>query len=340
MAALLNRLFGGERKRQLTIYLHFPCFDGVASAVLESEVLRVSADLALNRLVPVTYGLRRKWLRTKLEKPCAIVDFLFHPEADYWVDHHSTTFLDDSTQSKFLDGSRGGRLLYDPGAKSCASVIWNACASFFVDCDRFKELVTWANKIDSASYDSVQEAILGESPALRINKSLTIEADARYCDFLVRNLWAKGLEQTAQHAEVLRRSKRAQKKFLRGLKIAGKAIQLIDDIAVLRLEEHSDATISRYSPYYFYPEARYSIACLQYREGTKITAMRNPWLSFESIPLDAVFGKFGGGGHQRVGSVFLPRGESANVESIVTALIEAMHQGPVSRESLPQGALV
>jgi hypothetical protein len=330
--------FFGAGRQQLTVYLHFPCFDGVVSAALASEVLRSRSGLLLNALVPVTYELRQNWIQTKLQKPAAIVDFLFHPEADFWADHHATSFVTDAVERKFL-GSRGRQFLYDSTAKSCASVIWKNCAGILPDCNDLEELVRWANKIDSAEYDSVQEAILGDSPAMAINRSLTINPDANYCEFLVRSISSKGLLRTARHREVLKRSDKAQKKIWRGLQIAKGNIQLTDDIALLRLASQPDAIISRYSPYYFHPEARYSITCLELPEGTKITAMRNPWLDFESIPLGAVLEKFGGGGHQRVGSVFISRNQNGSTDSVINSLIRAMHNQdhPVP---VQQGALV
>ena|SRR5438046_98891 len=63
--------FVGTTRHQLTVYLHFPCFDGVVSAALTSEVLRSRSGLQLNALVPVTYDLRGNWIQTRLQKPAA-----------------------------------------------------------------------------------------------------------------------------------------------------------------------------------------------------------------------------------------------------------------------------
>ena len=44
-------------------------------------------------LQPVDYTLRDTWLSSELKKPCAIVDFLYHPQVDFWADHHQTSIL-------------------------------------------------------------------------------------------------------------------------------------------------------------------------------------------------------------------------------------------------------
>ena len=99
-------------------------------------------------------------------------------------------------------------------------------------------------------------------------------------------------------------------------------VSLKDGIAVFDVD-CQDVMVSRYAPYHFYPEARYSIGILRYKDGAKITAMRNPWKDFPSVPLGKLFEEHGGGGHRRVGSVLL-RGEQ--LEHSQTVLDELLRQ--------------
>ncbi len=85
-----------------------------------------------------------------------------------------------------------------------------------------------------------------------------------------------------------------------------------------------DQVISRYAPYYFQPEARYSITVVRSEGVIRITAMRNPWRKFRSIPLGRAFAKFGGGGHERVGAVQLPAGRRNRVRDVVKSLLSEM----------------
>ena len=107
----------------------------------------------------------------------------------------------------------------------------------------------------------------------------------------------------------------------RGQALFGKASRLErGGIVVFEvLKQPKDTFISRYAPYLAYPEARYSIGILPYREGAKITAMRNPWRRFESRPLGQIFRRYGGGGHQRVASVLLK--DKAKAESTLNAIL-------------------
>ncbi|PYT29339.1 MAG: hypothetical protein DMG57_11975 [Acidobacteria bacterium] len=82
--------------------------------------------------------------------------------------------------------------------------------------------------------------------------------------------------------------------------------------------------ISRYAPYYFAPNARYSIAVVHSPDSIRITAMRNPWRKFRSIALGRAFAKFGGGGHERVGAVRLPVDQRERVHDVVQSLLSEM----------------
>src|SRR3990167_62168 len=69
-------------------------FDGITSAAVFLSYAKRLDLLSHSRveLVPVDYELKKEWPDRTLPKPGAIVDFLYHPDADWWFDHHPTTF--------------------------------------------------------------------------------------------------------------------------------------------------------------------------------------------------------------------------------------------------------
>jgi hypothetical protein len=309
---------------ELSVYLHFPCFDGVVSAVLAAQYLKQKRGWELDEVVPVDYSERTSWVSRSLRKPAAVVDFLYHPDADFWSDHHETSFLTPELRAQFKK-RRSGELFFDARALSCASVIWrNTYQS--IRLPRFREMVHWANRIDGAKYQSVEEAVLGDAPALRINFSFLRDPSSEYCRFLVDSLRQKSLTEVASSPEVQERYRSVRKEIRSGQQRFKRYSRLEQDgIVVFHVDNSGTGALSRYAPYLEYPKALYSVGILDSAEGTKITAMRNPWRHFKSVPLGQIFREYGGGGHQRVASVLVkdPKAAERTLQSILADLRRA-----------------
>lgn len=310
-----------------TLYFHYPCFDGLVSAVLAAEFLERHDGWQISDFHPVDYNLRDKWLSTDLKGRAAIVDFLYHPQAQFWVDHHQTSILTPEAKEDFERRKRQFPLLFDARANSCASLLYRNFRRFLSGKPHFKDMATWAEKIDAAEYSSVKEAILGDAPALRIARTLSGEEEgaAEYARFLILQLREHDLAYVADLEPVKTREDRIRRSILSGLESVKSRLRLEKGgVAVFDARPNRHQVINRYAPYFFQPEARYSIAVVRSRAGIRITAMRNPWRSFKSIPLGRAFAKFGGGGHQRVGAVQLPANRRDRVPDVVKSLLSAM----------------
>jgi hypothetical protein len=312
----------------LTVYLHFPCFDGVISAVLACEYLERKHGLKTAQIVPVDYSRRATWLSERLAQPAAVVDFLYHPDAEYWADHHQTTFVTPEMEARFRDGNSSS-MIYNPQAASCAEAIWSKSYRLLRE-PRFREMVDWAHRIDGALYESVEEAVLGDAPALRISLSFLKNSSDEYCRLLVESLRSKSLAEVAELPEVADAYRSARKAIQGGQDGFSKKARLEKDgIVVFHAREKTARTLlSRYAPYLAYPHARYSVGILETGNGAKITAMRNPWRRFKSAPLGQIFSRYGGGGHQRVASVLLKDRKEA--ERTLGSILKDLRHSEVS----------
>lgn len=146
-------------KKDGALYFHAPCFDGIVSSVLAIDFLEVAHEWTFRAFHPVGYDLKTRWASYNLPEASVVVDFLYHPHALFWADHHPTTFV----TSQFRDDykKRGSRrwAYFDPQAPSCASLLWERLFSLeHYRNPRYTEMVHWADKIDSARYASVEEA--------------------------------------------------------------------------------------------------------------------------------------------------------------------------------------
>jgi hypothetical protein len=308
-----------------TLYFHYPCFDGLVSAALAWDFLEAQKGWNVDELCPVNYTVRNTWLGSELKHPVAIVDFLYHPSADFWADHHATSMLSKDAEVDYERRRAEFPLYFDEQAGSCASLLFRHLGHGLAHKPHFAEMVGWAEKIDSARYESVEEAILGDAPALKINRSILFEPDAEYARFLCKELRTHPLDYVATLEEVKKRQDEVERRTRAGLKLVEKHITMEPGaVAAFETEQNQNAMINRYSAYYFAPDARYSVGTVHSEEGTTITAMRNPWREFPSVELGKIFAKFGGGGHRRVGSVFIAKNESQRVPDVIKSLLSQL----------------
>jgi hypothetical protein len=299
----------------------------LVSAVVASEYLESHEGWNITDFQPVDYTGRDTWLSTDLKRPAAVVDFLYHPQAAFWADHHQTSILTAVANEDFERRRHEACILFDVRAKSCASLLFRTLRRFLGHKVHLKDMVVWAEKIDAAKYSSVKEAILGDAPALRIARTLSADEDAGqdYAQFLLQQLRHHDLAHVANLKEVKDREDRVRRSILNGLESVRAKLRLEKGgVAVFDARPKRDQVISRYAAYYFQPQARYSIAVVRSEGGIRITAMRNPWRNFRSIPLGKTFARFGGGGHERVGALQLPPSRRNRVRDVVNSLLSEM----------------
>lgn len=311
------------KDKPVHLYFHSPCFDGAVSAALASEYLEKVRQYPEVQLHGVNYHLRDSWVSSELQRPSAVVDFLYHPSAELWVDHHATPFLGDEARSDY-DRRRGPDIFYDNTASSCAVLLWRRWKAALPQLgSHFEEIVRWADRIDSACYDSVDEAIYFTAPALQISLALAMYSGDGFSQHVVWLFRTHSINKVAARPEV-----EAAFMFGRHLQKLGqirleKAIRLTEDgIAVFDVNAE-DVLVNRYAPFHSFPDARYSAGIIRKAGQAKLTAMRNPWLKFPSAPLGKLCEKLGGGGHQRVGSVIVRDGNPEESLSTLVAQIRA-----------------
>ena len=312
--------------RGACLYFHSPCLDGIASSVLTLDFLETVQNWTFNELRPVDYDQRKSWLSEERTSPFAVVDFLYHPAAEFWADHHQTSFLRPDLKNCFAE-QKNAFHIYDSKSSSCAMLLWRVLQRRFkYKNSRYAELVSGADKIDAARYSSVEEAIHGSHPALNINRSLATNKDPDYPVWLVTRLRRESLEKVGCSPEVVEKSNEAQALIAAGLDRLSETVHLDDaNIAVFDVDS-SDVLVNRYAPYHFFPKARYSLGIVRSPNCTKIRAMKNPWRHFPSVYLGKLFERFGGGGHRRVGSVLLRGADAQNADQVLRRLLDEIRK--------------
>ncbi|HEV8242249.1 MAG TPA: hypothetical protein VGS57_22975 [Thermoanaerobaculia bacterium] len=323
------------------LYFHAPCFDGITSAALLHDFLRHHEGADSVELHTANYHLNPTWAQLELAAPASVVDFLYHPDAEIWFDHHPTTFLSPAFERDFAS-RRSSRRAYEPVATSCSLFLWrHLFDAFGFRIEAMAEKVFAADRIDSARYESAAEALFSAAPALRINASLAVGETDEYSKRLVRAFLVDSLAEIAGSAEVSAKYRQYQGLRDLGLQRFVAGAHLESDGIVVFVVDGAGALVNRYAPFYYFPDAPYSLGVVYDGKSGKITAMRNPWLSFESVPLGQIMARFGGGGHQRVGSTRVNAASPEDAGKLMPRILGALRDAwrTQRRERPHDGAL-
>ncbi len=307
----------------LTIHYHRD-FDGMVSGAVLAAIL---IDRFGERVEwkSVNYDQRRDWESFGAGTRFAIVDFHFHPRAEYWFDHHPTTFLTPELRAQYAPSARWA---WDETSPSCPPLIlrharqhWDYRAP-----ERFEEMARWSDVIDAARYESVDQAIFGDTPALRIARALTVAPSPDWTDQLVEAMTTASLEQVAERADVEKAHQRASRNRDKALEQFPPTV--IDKTDGVLLYDASSSKIrrERFAPFYHHPDVVYAVGVIPTRSGFHITCGENPWNPPErGLHVGELMETYGGGGHRAVGGANPPSLDDARrvAREVQRALVAA-----------------
>ncbi len=270
----------------------------------------------------------------------AIVDFKYSasPRLTWWFDHHESAFLTPELRADFEAGQlteKAGRRFFDPTYISCTGLIADVGREKFgFDTSKLGDLLHWADIIDGARFASPEAAVEMREPAMKV--ALVIE-NAQEQDFIPRVIpllttlsFAEILEQpfVAERIAPLWAKHEATKELIR------EHAQLADGVVYVEILDQETDALNKFIPYYFYPEATYTIAVTRSAARTKISVGTNPWTTRtpeELVNLSEVCARYGGGGHARVGAISLTAGEAERGREIALEIVQSLRAGERQR---------
>jgi hypothetical protein len=305
------------------MYVHWPCFDGASSAAITADFLEKNKIWKKTEFHEANYHLKEDWKNIRLQRPCAIPDFLYHSRAGLWMDHHEDPFVSVYFRQRYRKVINPFHYL-DEEAPSCAGLAWRYFHEVFgYQNPHFEELAHWADIIDHARFSKVEEAVFGGAPALTISLGIMMDSGDGYCERLIRYLMTLSLEQVARIPEVEQRFNRVQGLTPLGLeRFRSHAILNDDGIVVCDLDD-SDTAVPRFAAFYLFPEARYSAEIRRSPGQAKVRINMNTWLDFESVNLAEIVQRIlpGGGGHGGIGTITLYGDDVALASEKLAAVI-------------------
>jgi hypothetical protein len=297
----------------LNIYFHKD-FDGFVATALFLKINEESHLLGADSVVlkPVNYELKKTWLKTMLERPNVVIDFLYHPKADWWFDHHVSTFLNPSHEKNYQNSEKQ---FWDVSFPSCAALIKQKLASMctlFLSNEEynriinsFKDWIYWSDIIDNAKYGDPSQVVELKHPCLQIDATITNDIDDNYLQHLVTAAKMYPPEEVVQAQIVKTKIEnilKVQKEYISIFKNGYKAIN--NEIILFDYVQH-EIPFQRYMTYYFKPQTLYSIGVYRRSGNFAISVGKNPWLEFPSKNIGEICQTFGGGGRINVGSILI-----------------------------------
>lgn len=283
------------------IYFHND-FDGVASAAVMLNFLRSRGEEII-KFYPVDYKIKSEWPSIKFKNPAIIVDFLYHPNATFWFDHHPTTFLKDSWRERFKNSKF---FHWKTNYSSCCHLVIDELKKFynFQPPSHFKDLVKWLDVIDGANYKSAKQAIDKKELALKLAAYADKKSkDKKFIVWLIKFLSNSPIKKffavpgiKREIAIILKEEKRALEFYRKNLKLVENCIAYID-LSDKRIMDLNMA------PFYFYPKCPYAIMLLSKgEERFHLRVSANPWQRNKlRVDIGKLLTKYGGGGHKVVG---------------------------------------
>src|SRR6185312_12819674 len=150
-------------RMRVRVLHHDHCFDGAASAAYVTRFLESGFYPDAEFLYTGLAHRADQLFEDNLFDGDAnvIVDFKYatHPNLTWWFDHHQSAFLSPADAEHFRRDTSGRKLL-DPSFRSCTKFIATVVKDRFgFEAADLEELVTWADIVDGALYESAKAAV-------------------------------------------------------------------------------------------------------------------------------------------------------------------------------------
>src|SRR3989344_592752 len=245
------------------IYFHND-FDGRASAAVMLAFF-ISRGDTVARFLPVDYTIKPHWTKEDFFKkkniaggagnPAVVVDFLYHPGATFWFDHHETTFKQASWEKRFKP-DRSHRI--DAAYPSCCHLVLDSLVKGFgfKPPSHIRELARWLDVVDGAFYKSARQTIEMKEPALQINEFIERYKGENSLSWLIELLATRTLSRAAKDSRVARAVSAIRKKRAGDLSFYRRSLRHDGKTVYLDLTVHPGREL-RFAPFFLHPDVTY-----------------------------------------------------------------------------------
>lgn len=325
------------------VLYHDNCFDGATSAALFAECYRtrIRPD-ARFEFHGMSHGPGDVF-KGAFRNPAAFteeggvthvcVDFRYSadPRLDYWFDHHQSAFMSPDDEAHF-QATKNPQHFYDPRAQSCSKFLADRCAATYgFDTAPFADLIAWADLIDGAQFRDPAQAVEYREPALQLMTWVEANREPHLKRRFIADLTSKSLADIAAQEYIQQGVEPIRRHTERFTELVRECATYEDGVVSFDVSDKQLQTISKFVPYYLFPDAHYVVGVMQMPGRAKISVGSNPWkASRRTANIASICSRHGGGGHPAVGAISLPAAELERTRQIaadITVELRAAARG-------------
>jgi len=296
---------------KVRVLYHDHCFDGASSAAFVSRFLR--AKFYPDATFQYT-GLAHR--ANQLFEPSlfdgdvnVIVDFKYSPDPNvtWWFDHHQSAFLSQEDAEHFRHDTSGRKLL-DPSYRSCTKFIATVVKERYgFEAPDLEELITWADIIDGALFESAQAAVEMDAPAMKLTLVIEGSKGSALVQKIIGLMQHRLLAEIIADPEVKSTYEKLHQNHLRTIDVIRGAGSCDHGVIFFDLVNSGIEGYNKFIPYYLFPDSAYTVSVSTSSFRTKVSVGSNPWVH-EPLRhnLASICERYGGGGHPKVGAISFP----------------------------------
>jgi hypothetical protein len=257
------------------------------------------------------------------------LDYLYHPSAAIWFDHHPTAFIDKKWEKNFKPDKWHCFVAPYP---SCTGLLVNYLKKHFGfrPPAHIRELARWLNIIDAAAFSSPRQLYNFKLPAIQIMNAIDYEAkqsiSLSFYKKFINYLSKFSLKRVARIPRINKNFKIYRRLFRKSVPILKKSMSIRKNTVIIDASSGRNLVGARFIGFYYFPKAEYGIRILKHGKILALGVGENPWNRPKKKRhigkfLRKTFGS-SSGGHQYVGvSRFKTRSEALKaIEKILKFL--------------------
>ena len=314
---------------KVRVLYHDHCFDGAASAAFVTRFLQnrfySGAEFQYTGLAHRADQLFEDSLFDGDAN--VIVDFKYAPTPNltWYFDHHQSAFLSAEDAEHFRRDTSGRKLL-DPSYRSCTKFISTVVKNQYgFEAPDLEELVTWADIVDGALYESAQAAVEMDAPAMKLTLVIEGSKGPNLVQQIIRAMQHQPLTEIIANPEIKAEYERLYQNHLDNIDVIRKTGSCDHGVIYFDLVDYGIEGYNKFIPYYLFPDSAYTVSVSTSSFRTKVSVGSNPWVR-EPLRhnLATICERYGGGGHPKVGAISFPIGAVAEARKAAAEIREEL----------------